>query len=335
MSTVLVEDSEAGEKPIYFVSRVFKGAELRYQKIERLALAVVTTARKLRPYFQSHKIVVKSDYPIKQVLGKPDLARRMVAWSIELSEYDIQFVPRGSIKSQVLADFVVELTSPAQEHPHFVWLLSVDGSYNLKGSGAGIILEGPDDILIEQSLRFEFKASNNQAEYEALIVGMMLAHEMGAENLRAKCDSQLVTSQITGKYQTKDSQLVKYLAKVQDLAKRFIFFEAVYVPREQNSRADLLAKLASTKRPGNNRTVIQEVVATPNTNTESVHHVADGKEGWIEPLLRYLTGSFTPNSSEDEQIVRKRASKFIIISGKLYKRGRINPLLRCLGEDET
>lgn len=85
MSTVLVEESEVGEKPIYYVSRVFKGAKLPYQKIECLALAVVTTARKLRPYFQSHKIVVKSNYPIRQVLGKPDLAGRMVAWSIELS----------------------------------------------------------------------------------------------------------------------------------------------------------------------------------------------------------------------------------------------------------
>jgi hypothetical protein len=130
MSTVLVEDSETSEKPIYFVSRVFKGAELRYQKIERVALAVVTTARKLCPYFQSHKIVVKSDYPIRQVLGKPDLAGRMVAWSIELSKYDVQFVPRGSIKSQVLADFVVELTSPTQEKAPFVWLLSVDDSSN-------------------------------------------------------------------------------------------------------------------------------------------------------------------------------------------------------------
>jgi len=109
MSSVLVDDSDSGEKPIYFVSKVFRGAELKYQKIELLALAVVITARKLRPYFQSHKIVVKTNFPIKQVLGKPDLVGRMVAWSIELLEYDIQFMLRGSIKSQVSADFVVEL----------------------------------------------------------------------------------------------------------------------------------------------------------------------------------------------------------------------------------
>jgi len=93
---------------------------------------------------------------------------------------------------------------------------------------------------------------------------MNLAAEMGAENLRAKSDSQLITSQISGEYQTKDTQLGKYLTKVKSLAEKFKFFEAIYVQREQNSRADLLAKLASTKRPGNNRTVIQEVVSAPS-----------------------------------------------------------------------
>jgi len=142
MNTILLEDSDMGEKPIYFVSRVFKGAELRYQKIECLALVVVTTARKLRPYFQSHKIVVKSNYPIKQVLGKPDLAGRMAAWSIELSEYDIQFIPRDSIGSKVLADFVVEFTSPIQEKVPYVWLLSVDCSLNPKEAELAWCLKG-------------------------------------------------------------------------------------------------------------------------------------------------------------------------------------------------
>jgi len=87
----------------------------------------------------------------------------MVSWSVELSEYELPYVLRNNIKSQVLADFVVEFTSPAQNVAPFVWLLSVDGSSNLNESGAGIILEGPGDVLIEQSLRFEFKASNNQA----------------------------------------------------------------------------------------------------------------------------------------------------------------------------
>jgi hypothetical protein len=85
LSSALVQEIKGEEKPIYFVSRTFKGAEAKYQKIEKLSLAVIVTARKLRQYFQSHKIVVKTDYPIKNVLRKPDLAGRMVAWSVELS----------------------------------------------------------------------------------------------------------------------------------------------------------------------------------------------------------------------------------------------------------
>ena len=77
---------------------------------------------------------------------------------------------------------------------------------------------------------------------------MNLALEMGAENLGEKSDSQVITSQITGEYQTKDAQLTKYLARVKDLTKNFKFFEAIFVPRVQNARTDLLVKLASTKK---------------------------------------------------------------------------------------
>jgi hypothetical protein len=112
MSSALVQEIEGEEKPVYFVSRTLRGAELRYQKIEKLSLALMVTARRLSQYFQSHNIVVKTDYPIKKVLKKPDLTGRMVAWSVELSEYDLTFSPRGSVKSQVLADFVLEMTTP-------------------------------------------------------------------------------------------------------------------------------------------------------------------------------------------------------------------------------
>ena len=80
---------------------------------------------------------------------------------------------------------MVELSSEATrvEGDDFRWVLSVDGSSNQQGSGVGVILEGPNGVLIEQSLRFAFKASNNQAEYEALIAGILLAKEMGARVL--------------------------------------------------------------------------------------------------------------------------------------------------------
>ena len=167
-----------------------------------------------------------------------------------MSEFDIKYEPRGPIKGQIFADFVVELSSEATrvEGDDFRWVLSVDGSSNQQGSGAGVILEGPNGVLIEQSLRFAFKASNNQAEYETLIAGILLAKEMGARVLMAKSDSLLVTGQVTGEFQANDPQMAAYLAYVQELKSSFASFEVVHVPREQNARADLLAKLSAQAR---------------------------------------------------------------------------------------
>nr|KYP59182.1 Retrovirus-related Pol polyprotein from transposon 17.6 [Cajanus cajan] len=158
ISAVLVQEPESTQVPVYFVSRVLQGAETRYQKIEKLALAILVTTRKLRHYFQSYEVIVRTDHPIRQVLQKPDLAGRMMKWSIELSEHSIKYEPRGAIKAQALADFIMELTAPADEGEvgETQWILSVDGASNLGGSGAGIVLEGPGGVLLEQSLRFEF-----------------------------------------------------------------------------------------------------------------------------------------------------------------------------------
>ncbi|XP_068503947.1 uncharacterized protein [Phaseolus vulgaris] len=182
----------------------------------------------------------------------------MVRWAVELSEFDIQYEPRGSIKGQVYADFVAELAPGGEQEVESgsQWLLSVDGSSNQQGSGAGIVLEGRNGVLIEQALRFAFKASNNQAEYEALIAGMLLAKEMGVRNLLVKSDSQLITGQVSVEFQAKDPQIVAYLRYVLLLKGAFGALELIHVPREQNARADLLAKLVSSGKRGRQRTVI-------------------------------------------------------------------------------
>jgi len=110
----LVQEQDQSQKPIYFVSKALQGAEMRYQALEKAALAVVFSARRLRHYFHSFTVVVMTNLPIRKVLQKPDVAGRMVRWAVELSEFDIQYEPRGSIKGQVYADFVAEL-SPGGE----------------------------------------------------------------------------------------------------------------------------------------------------------------------------------------------------------------------------
>ncbi|XP_068477006.1 uncharacterized protein [Phaseolus vulgaris] len=192
ISAVLIQEQDQTQKPIYFVSKVLQGPEARYQSLVKAALAVLFSARRLRHYFQSFTVVVMTDLPIQKVLQKPDVAGRMVRWAVELSEFDIQYV-----------DFLAELSpgsTQQEEEMGSQWVLSVDGSSNQQGSGTGVVLEGPNGLLIEQALRFAFKASNNQAEYEALIVGMLLAR-IWVRGALAKSDSQLVTGQVTEEYQ--------------------------------------------------------------------------------------------------------------------------------------
>jgi len=163
ISSVLVQEQDQVQKPIYFPHKVLQGLEVRYQALEKAALAVVFSTRRLRHYFQSFTVVVMTDLPIRKVLQKPDVARRMVRWAVELSEFDVQYEPRGTIKGQVDAHFVIELSSADTHHEesNFRWVLSIDGSSNQQGSEAGIIQEGLNGLLIEQALRFAFKVRNN------------------------------------------------------------------------------------------------------------------------------------------------------------------------------
>ena len=166
--------------------------------MEKLVLAFVTTSRKLRPYFQAHTIEVPTEYPMKKILHKPETSGRLIKWAIELSEFDIRYKSRTTIKGQILVDFIMEFTTvepveATQLKPDLpIWRLSVDEATNAQGSSAGLILNSPYGIDVEYALRFGFQASNNEAEYEAIIAGLNLAHSMEPDQLEVRSDSQLV-----------------------------------------------------------------------------------------------------------------------------------------------
>ena len=132
---------------------------------------------------------------MKQVLHKPETSERLMKWAIEMSEFDIRYKLKTAIKGQVLADFVMEFTSAepvrnAQTVADLsIWKLSVDGASNAQGSEAGLILTSPEGIDIEYALRFGFHASNNEAEYEAVIAGLNLAHSLEVDQLEIYSDS--------------------------------------------------------------------------------------------------------------------------------------------------
>lgn len=90
VSSVLVREEKKAQNPVYYVSKMLQGAERIYTMIEKLVLALVVTARRLRPYFQSHKVVVLTNQPLKNILSRPKVFGRLVKWAIELGEYDIE-----------------------------------------------------------------------------------------------------------------------------------------------------------------------------------------------------------------------------------------------------
>ena len=126
-----------------------------------------------------------------------------------------------------------------------IWKLSVDGAANAQGSGAGLILTSPEGIDIEYALRYGFQASNNEVNYEAVIVGLNLAHSMEVDQLEVCSDSQLVVKQIEDTYKAKGEKMILYLKKARELLRTFMLVQVRHIPREENSQADTLAKLAT------------------------------------------------------------------------------------------
>ncbi|XP_019254986.1 PREDICTED: uncharacterized protein LOC109233554 [Nicotiana attenuata] len=203
-----------------------------------------------------HRIYVLSTYPLRSVLHKPELLGRLVKWAIELGGYDIEYLPRTAIKSQIIADFVADFLpslDPEVEKELLLksgissglWTLFTDGATNVRGSGLGIVLKPPIGGVIRQSIKHA-KLTNNEAEYEAMIAGLELARGLGAESIEAKCDSLLVVSQVNESYEARENRMQRYLDKTQVTLHRFKEWTLVHVPREQNSEGDALANLGSS-----------------------------------------------------------------------------------------
>ncbi|XP_074346484.1 uncharacterized protein LOC141685270 [Apium graveolens] len=262
ISAVLVREEDGQQSPVYYVSKQLHDAETRYTSMEKLVYALILASRKLRPYFQDHRIEVRTAYPLRQVLHKPESSGRMLKWAVELGQFDLEYVPRTVIKGQALADFLLEFDSEIdekalvmlhpshseeslEEFPHPWWILHVDGAVNHGGAGAGIVLVSPEGHHLMSAIHFKFYATNNDAEYEALINGLKIALEIGVRNLIARSDSELVVNQVNGGFQARGPRTELYLRCTQRLIGMFKEVRLVCVPREKNSNADALAKMGS------------------------------------------------------------------------------------------
>nr|GEV84995.1 reverse transcriptase domain-containing protein [Tanacetum cinerariifolium] len=246
----------------------------------------------------------------KLVMSHPDVAGGLQKWSIMLGEHNITYRPRTSVKGQILAYFLIEMPGdvsqavPAavtQEEP---WTLFTDGSSCVDGS----------------------------AEYEALVVGLRIAAQIGVKNVQVNVDSKLVVNQVLGTYVAKEDTMVKYLEIVKGLVSGFTTFSISQVPRSKNKKADALSKIASTSFAHLSKQVLVEVLENKSIKEKEVAAVIE-EDGptWMTQLVDYLKEGVLPEDKKEARKLCLKARQYELIEGVLYRRSFLTPWLRCVG----
>ncbi|KAK1677038.1 hypothetical protein QYE76_037886 [Lolium multiflorum] len=244
----VVERKEAGERaagsaPIYYLGECSVEAKLPPLPEGHLACT----------WRRSSSIISKSIpsrwWPrASEIIGSKDANGRVAKWAL-VAAHSILYEP-STIKSQILADFF----------------------------GAGIVITSPKGDRLDYVLQIHFAASNNVAEYEALIHGLKLAKEIGVRRILCFGDSDLVIQQASGEWDARDANMASYRFLVQQLTGFFDGCEFHHVPRANNEAADALSKIGSTRQaipPGIALQHLQKPSITPSPESDSIFVPAD------------------------------------------------------------
>ncbi|XP_057488501.1 uncharacterized protein LOC130774471 [Actinidia eriantha] len=222
---------------------------------------------------------------------------------------------------------------PPQVEPSEAWQMYVDGARNRQGAGAGVVLKSPEGAVFEQCLRFNFPATNNEAEYEALIAGLRSATKLGVPELCIHSDSKLVVNQVMGKFEARGVKMAKYLQVAKNLLSEFRIVRIEQVGREFNAHADALASLASAFEGDHGRMVAVDVVSIPSIEEAQSSVLVNTQLGpsWMDPIVNYLRTDQLPDDRKEAHKIRIKAARFWISpTGDLYKRSYLGPYLLCV-----
>src|SRR3954463_5795954 len=381
LGALLAQKSDEGhEQAIYYLSRIMVGAEHRYNPVEKECLALVFAVQKTRHYLTGQTIYVVSRVnPLRLLMTKPSaLNGRLTKWAMFLSQYDIHFLPQKSTKGQVIADLLAEHPrsesvilfeelpdETAEVHSTQVnlpvWQMYFDGASRTipRGglvAGVGIVLISTRDHVILHAFSLIEPCTNNVAEYNALLIGLQLAHQLGVRNLQGYGDSELVVNQLRGEYEVRSDDLIPYFNSALQMAEQFEGFYIGHVPRRDNTHADALAGLAtslclqagehqnilvcarslfhpkwtSPKDPLNPDTIIP-LLKSSNIAASSV------TLDWRIPFIDYIMYNIRADDQKLAASVRKKAVRlhYNPESQTLYYVTRDGIMLRCLSPSEA
>ena len=255
-ATLVVERLVEGhlkQLPAYFVSEALSNSKLFYSELEKIVYAVVMASRKLRHYFKGHRTIVVTSQPIHDLFHNREASARISKWTAELSEFYIDFERRTAIKSQALADFIADWTNPTfqQEAPIEPWVIYYDGAWCNDGVGISAVIQSPSGTKFSYAARLEFSdpdpSTNNNTEYEALLLGLRNMKALGHPNFIIKSDSKVITNHIEKEYEARKPEMKLYLEAVRSMEKHFKRFTVIHIPRDENQEADKLSKAAAHK----------------------------------------------------------------------------------------
>ncbi|RVW21846.1 Retrovirus-related Pol polyprotein from transposon 17.6 [Vitis vinifera] len=257
-------DDSGKDRAIYYLSKRMLDYETRYVMIEHYCLALVWATRRLRHYMTEYSVHLISRLdPLRYLFDRPALVGRLMRWLVLLTEFDIHYVTQKSIRESIVVDHLASLPVsdaraidddfPDEDVAAVTslsgWRMYFDGAANHFGYGIGVLLISPHGDHIPRSVRLAFSdrhpATNNIVEYEACILGLETALELGIRQMEVFGDFNLVLRQIQGEWKTRDVKLRPYHAYLELLVGRFDDLRYTHLPRAQNQFADALATLAS------------------------------------------------------------------------------------------
>ncbi|XP_057808571.1 uncharacterized protein LOC131023046 [Salvia miltiorrhiza] len=232
-----------------------------------------------------------------------------------------------AIKAQALADFIQETTRhPVQEF----WIAFVDGSVTKEGCGIGVYIISPGSEVYHFAIKFTCRMSNNEAEYEAMVRVAHILSELRAECIINRTDSQLVAQQFSGGYHIKEHRMKAYHCKINEMKKKFMEFKIEQISREENTKVDLLARMASIVE----QTWNDEITLLCDTREMGASQVfsVEIRDDWRAPIIHFLK---TGERLNKESNLRARYENYCLINDQPYKRSFTHPLLKCLFPEEA
>ena len=179
----------------------------------------------------------------------------------------------------------------------------------------GLVLVSPEKITIEKSLRLGFSATNNKAEYEALLMGMAMVQKMGGKAVEMFLDSRLIVGQVKGELEARDTRMKEYLSQVRRIQTKFESFDLSHIPRGENTHADSLATFATSLARNLPRVIIVEdlYIPTPTRKDLLQVHQVNLEPSWMDPILLFLERDILPEEKPKAKKNTKESSLVLVV----------------------